>query len=251
MDISQTSPRNPDNTSGRMQGRQHADQQYPANLDIYMSLGAAFSFQFNATSKRISVFSSEVYNVLGYHIARQELHLLSFIKHLHPEDIQPLFVLLRKIKQCLQYSDEYNPGSMKLLLDFRVKHAGGKYVRLLLQTQVREAANPGTDKLWIGLTSDISFLKMDGKLSFYCLNADYQHKLISTDLNTARSNGLFSSREREVLKLLAKGYDSRSIEEALHISQHTVRTHRRNMHKKCNVENTVQLIKLAIREGYV
>jgi DNA-binding CsgD family transcriptional regulator len=56
---------------------------------------------------------------------------------------------------------------------------------------------------------------------------------------------VLTSREVEVLRLLARGFPARDIAEALFISVHTVKTHRKNMLKKIDASNTPQLIDLA------
>ena len=56
---------------------------------------------------------------------------------------------------------------------------------------------------------------------------------------------IFSTREVEVLRLLARGFHSRDIAEALKISRHTVDTHRKNMLRKVDVANTPELLTLS------
>jgi DNA-binding NarL/FixJ family response regulator len=58
-------------------------------------------------------------------------------------------------------------------------------------------------------------------------------------------------REREVLKLVAEGKTSEEISSLLFISARTVQNHRANIMKKLNLKRTADLIKYAIRHGYV
>lgn len=51
-----------------------------------------------------------------------------------------------------------------------------------------------------------------------------------------------SLREREIVRLLAKGLSSKKIAYKLGISVHTVDTHRRNMLRKTGSTNTAQLV---------
>lgn len=60
-----------------------------------------------------------------------------------------------------------------------------------------------------------------------------------------------TSREREVLKLIAEGYTSREISEKLFISLKTVMGHRTNLMEKLNLHNRTDLIKYAMRKGIV
>ncbi len=55
-----------------------------------------------------------------------------------------------------------------------------------------------------------------------------------------------TNRERQVLKLIGNGFTSRQIAGKLGISKFTVDTHRKNLQRKLEVSNTVELLKLAI-----
>ena len=55
---------------------------------------------------------------------------------------------------------------------------------------------------------------------------------------------LLSKREKEVLKLLAEGANSKEIADKLFLSERTVSNHRANMLQKCKVDNTVKLVRL-------
>jgi DNA-binding NarL/FixJ family response regulator len=58
-----------------------------------------------------------------------------------------------------------------------------------------------------------------------------------------------SPRERQVLQLIAESKTSAEIGEVLHISPHTVDTHRRKIMEKLELHNVVDLVKFAIRHG--
>jgi DNA-binding NarL/FixJ family response regulator len=59
-----------------------------------------------------------------------------------------------------------------------------------------------------------------------------------------------STREKEVLTLLAEGKSSKEIAELLFISPRTVEHHRASINKKLKIQNIVDLVKYAIRQGY-
>ena len=58
-----------------------------------------------------------------------------------------------------------------------------------------------------------------------------------------------TSREKEILNLLAQEYTAHQIAEKLFISQHTVETHRKNMLRKLDVRTTVGLVRQAAEAG--
>lgn len=60
-----------------------------------------------------------------------------------------------------------------------------------------------------------------------------------------------STREKEVLTLLAEGNSSKQIADLLYISLRTVDHHRASLKKKLQVGNIVDLVKYAIRKGYI
>jgi two-component system response regulator NreC len=74
----------------------------------------------------------------------------------------------------------------------------------------------------------------------------------STSTNAGRDVSVYStlsSREREVLQLVAEGKTSAETAKEMHISVKTVETHRRNIVQKIGIHGTAELTKYAIREG--
>ncbi len=62
---------------------------------------------------------------------------------------------------------------------------------------------------------------------------------------------ILTSREEEILKLIASGYSNKEIGSKLFISHRTVDTHRTNLMNKLNVTNIAGLISYAIKKGLV
>ncbi len=60
-----------------------------------------------------------------------------------------------------------------------------------------------------------------------------------------------TSREQEVLSLLAKGLSNDEIGDALQISKHTVARHRENLMRKLELHSRSELVKYAIRKGII
>jgi len=58
-------------------------------------------------------------------------------------------------------------------------------------------------------------------------------------------------REREILKLIAEGYKSKEMAEALFISPKTVQKHRSNLMEKLDLHNTAALTVFAIEKGLI
>jgi len=62
---------------------------------------------------------------------------------------------------------------------------------------------------------------------------------------------LLTSREREILHLLAEGKSNKDIATALNLSLYTVETHRRNLQDKLNLHSLAELILYAVRKGLI
>jgi two-component system capsular synthesis response regulator RcsB len=56
-----------------------------------------------------------------------------------------------------------------------------------------------------------------------------------------------STREMQILRLIAKGYTGQGIAERLNISQKTVSTYKKRIREKFGVEKNVDLIRLAVQ----
>ncbi|MBU5636683.1 LuxR C-terminal-related transcriptional regulator [Geomonas sp. Red69] len=73
--------------------------------------------------------------------------------------------------------------------------------------------------------------------------------VLEHELASAAGRLPLTSREEEVLVLMAQGRNSREIAVLLQISPKTVETHRMHLMKKLNLTSIAGLTKYAIREG--
>ena len=65
------------------------------------------------------------------------------------------------------------------------------------------------------------------------------------------SYDLLTSREREILQLLAEGKANKEVATALNISPYTVETHRSHILEKLNLHNPAELVLYAVRKGII
>jgi two-component system response regulator NreC len=63
--------------------------------------------------------------------------------------------------------------------------------------------------------------------------------------------GGLTSREREILKLIAEGHTNKEIADLLYLSTNTVRAHRAHIMEKLGVHDRTELVKYAIRKGLI
>jgi DNA-binding NarL/FixJ family response regulator len=70
-------------------------------------------------------------------------------------------------------------------------------------------------------------------------------------LSANHLQNILTTRERELLKLIAEGYKNKEMADNLCISLKTVETHRSNLMKKLNVHNVAELISVAGEVGII
>jgi two-component system response regulator NreC len=94
----------------------------------------------------------------------------------------------------------------------------------------------------------------DGKAFFSpaiskMLVEDYMRQM--QDRQVEDSYDLLTTREREILQLLAEGKVNKEVAGKLNLSLHTVETHRSNIFQKLNLHSGAELILYAIRKGVI
>jgi len=78
---------------------------------------------------------------------------------------------------------------------------------------------------------------------------DYMRQMRERDVED--SYELLTTREREILQLLAEGKSNKDVASLLNLSLYTVETHRSNIFQKLNLHNSAELILYAIRKGVI
>ncbi len=72
-----------------------------------------------------------------------------------------------------------------------------------------------------------------------------------TDSRPAEAFDQLTSREREVLQLIAEGYTNQAIAQVMQVSVKTVEKHRTNLMAKLNVHDLTGLIRIAVKHGLI
>lgn len=90
-----------------------------------------------------------------------------------------------------------------------------------------------------------------------CISPTMATKLVGDYLKRSKSPdepdtyGKLSSREREVLPLLAEGHTHHAIAERLHVSPYTVQTYRQRIMRKLDLHSGTELLRYALKKGLV
>ncbi len=78
---------------------------------------------------------------------------------------------------------------------------------------------------------------------------DYMRQMQEREVED--SYELLTTREREILQLLAEGKSNKEVATILNLSLYTVETHRSNMLQKLNLHSVPELILYAVRKGVI
>jgi len=81
------------------------------------------------------------------------------------------------------------------------------------------------------------------------LKEDYMHQL--AEMGAEDSYELLTTREREVLQLVAEGKSNKEVANLLNLSLYTVETHRTHILQKLNLHSVPELILYAVRKGII
>ncbi|WP_432713917.1 response regulator [Pedobacter sp.] len=113
----------------------------------------------------------------------------------------------------------------------------------LMKTIHAEELNFALNQISLGeryICSNIAIRLLDRSIEFSNIQS------VSADLNVD-----FSSREIEILALIAQGLTNQEMSERLFLSKRTIEGHRQNLIEKTGCRNTATLIKYAVLNGMI
>jgi len=127
---------------------------------------------------------------------------------------------------------------------------GTRYVHKLLKYQVQGyiLKNASVDELLNAINTVGNGGTYFSKEIDILSNSDFRNTLTVEDKQVTE---ILSKREVEVLKLVCKEFSNVEIAQKLFLSISTVETHRKNLIAKLGVQNTVGLVKFAIRNNLI
>lgn len=215
------------------------------------SLGPFYYYVVDFFDMSLSNISSGISKV--HDLDAEKVTFSDIIETVHPDD---LGFVSNAEKAIIDFF--YNKiGNKKLLsykisYSFRSKMKNGEYGLLNHQSiQLTLDENGGFAKA-INIHTDISHLSKENNNTFSLISLDddvsYMNMPVALPLDRSSE---FTKREIEIIKLLAGGKTSYAIANLLHISENTVKNHRKNILKKSNCTNTTSLIKQCLLQGLV
>lgn len=196
------------------------------------------------------VHADGFHRVLGYPDHTVDLPLL--YTTWHPEDAPTMAHLVEVIAHRMMAMDPpMAPFEASLLVDYRMRKADGTYIKVLRNTVVFDVRDGDRAPVSIlSLCQDISHIKHNNTIGWQILGPGAERFTIKGIEPLPRLHYQPSPRELDVMRALAHGRSSKAIAQALHISTHTVNTHRRNLLDRTGCRNTAELVRLSITKGW-
>jgi DNA-binding CsgD family transcriptional regulator len=212
---------------------------------------------FDQVNFKILNISDNVESLTGHSAeSLRNTNISSFLSFIVWEHV---FFLYNWIKWGNEVGAKYNifavqhQDSIAAFCGVKIKHKDGRVMRLMIRQTGLEYISNGAMKVSVITADDISHLvKGDsywGRMEFG-RKERYQHHLLSADKKDI-DHDILSEREKEVLRLISKGMESKEIAHELFISSHTVDNHRRNMIARVGARDTTALVQLCYMAGLV
>lgn len=218
-------------------------------LNIFQA-GCYYYMIFNIFQMELEFISPDIENVLGYE--PHEINASFFLDQIHPDD-KPYFLNFEnKLTEFFKELPLEKRGSYKFQHDYRIKAKDHNYIRLLHQIVPLEFDENNYYRSLV-LHTDITHIKKDGIPCFSMIGLDDEPSYYNIQVTESltKSFNLFTRREKEILKCIVEGKNSRKIAEELFISIHTVNNHRKSILNKAAVHSPSELVGKCIKEGWV
>lgn len=219
-----------------------------ANL---FSLGHSYYYVMNMHNLELDYLSPSVKEFTGKEV--EDLNINELLNLALPQELEYIQLKERIIKDFfLNFLKSDERLDYKIVYPYKIKDHHGNIRTMVLQattlsltedSMIKHVFSVHTDisHLKVIKTDRISFINLNGGTSYY--NLDIHDGVFRSDnADTMMQEALYSDREKEIIIALAQGQNTEETAEALNISKHTVKTHRRNILSKSGCNNTTELV---------
>jgi len=213
-------------------------------------------FIINHASSRYEFFSKNVREVMGYTSEEMIAGGVPFgmsLCHESQREILAGQVIPRLFHFFKEFSERKELKKVKAAYNFKYYRKDGQVRWTLHQMSVIEMDENGGPLLSMVFMTDVTTLKKDDKIDFTVSKLSdegYYEPFFTTNFPDG-SRAELTPREWEIVTLINAGKTSAEIADGLHLSVHTVKTHRKNILEKFEANNTAHLLDIFRRKGLV
>lgn len=213
--------------------------------------GPSYYYIIDFATREIEYISPSVKDILG--INPDTATFDDIVGHVHPEDFAFINIAeefnLRKIHEIgMQMAVK-----TKLSYCFRERTVQGNFELFQLQSLSIDVDAARNSYRILNIHTNINHLTTVNSYITTLMGVNGHNLFLQFDLKKqlelSRDNSVFTRRELEIVKLVARGMETQEIADQLFISPHTTKTHRKNIMQKAGAKNTAQLISFCLDKG--
>lgn len=176
---------------------------------------------------------------------------LSFFQALiHEDDRSPYFDTSLQVMRFILSRPPEDRQDYRTYIDFRISRHDGSWLRLAQQNSILELDRQGLPRLVLTLVEPSPLKDCTVPLRRSVKKKSTGDFVLFPDTERL-IDATLSSRELEILGLVAKGYTSPDIAGMLSLSIHTVNTHRKNILEKLQAGNASDAVRYASDNGLI
>jgi DNA-binding CsgD family transcriptional regulator len=223
-----------------------------AFLDTHLAITMILDFQ----AQGYFYISENIKELWGYD--RVEFYQHGLQKTITIFPVQQNEIIIHKIFPTMfEFFDQHalsgDAGDLRASYPTKVIRSDGSEGWYLHQIKVLHCENQ-KPLIALKIITDISDYKKDEGITLTISKKDSNgifKNIFSKSFSEHTKNYSISGREKEILQLLDEGKSSIEISQLLFISNHTVKTHRKNLLKKFEATSTVDMLNKASVHGII
>jgi DNA-binding CsgD family transcriptional regulator len=218
-------------------------------INSLISIGPFYFYVVDFYDMSISHVSPSIRDIHGFD--PETVTFDDILNTIHPDDMS--FVASAEatnLKFIYEIIGKENITNYKSNYSFRSKLKNGEYCLLNHQAIVLTTDENGGFGKSLNIHTNISHITTKNSLTISLIGLNDSPSYTDIKVSYATNDfNVFSKREIEIIKHISKGLTNSEIADKLEISEHTVKTHRKNINKKAGCKNVSELLNKCISEG--
>jgi len=219
-------------------------------ISTLVSLGPFYFYVVDFYDRSLSHVSPSIKDIHGFD--PKTVTFDDIINSIHPDDLDYVAKAEEKNLNFL-YSiiGKENIINYKSNYSFRSRMKDGKYAMLNHQAIILTVDENGGFGKSLNIHTVIDHITTTNNFTISIIGLQDFPSYTNIKVNHNPNYTSFSNREIEIIKLIYQGCQNKEIAQTLSISEHTVKTHRKNIYKKSDCRNATELTKKCISEGLI
>lgn len=191
------------------------------------------------------VYEKGLEALTGYTLA--EFNAEDLVSYTHPEDREVVKDITKGVVEHVTKIPTSNEEA-HLFLSFRLLKKDGTYCKILRQSSAFERDIQGRMVSNFSLLTDISFMETSARVEWNFQASELDVKTFQKVIYSLYKD-FYTKREKDIIKLMEVNYTSEEIASELHVSKHTVQTHRKNILRKAKSHSVDDILLFCKKNG--